>query len=261
MILTFSKYQGTGNDFIMVLERDNPQFKPDASQISKLCDRRFGIGADGLIIIKDHNSLEFEVDYYNADGTKSFCGNGARCSVQFAKDMLMINEKCQFMAIDGEHEASFSDNGDVKLLMQKVTQIESIGLQPQDFVLDTGSPHYVRFCDLGSIDILEFGRAIRYNERFKERGINVNTASIGSNEIYVETYERGVEHETYSCGTGVTAVALAAAYMDNKEQGITAIRTKGGQLRIHWKKTKTGGFDDIYLEGPAKKVYDGTISI
>jgi diaminopimelate epimerase len=261
MILTFSKYQGTGNDFIMVLERNNTDFKPDAALISKLCDRRFGVGADGLIIIKDHGVLDFEVDYYNADGTQSFCGNGARCSVQFANDLLMLAEKCKFMAIDGEHEASFSENGDVKLLMHKVTQIESIGAQPQDFILDTGSPHYVRFCDLGAIDILEFGRAIRYNERFKERGINVNTACIGSNEIYVETYERGVEQETYSCGTGVTAVALAAASIQNEEQGITAIRTKGCQLRIYWKKTTNGSFDEIFLEGPAKKVYDGTISI
>jgi diaminopimelate epimerase len=261
MILTFSKYQGTGNDFIMVLERNNTDFKPDASLISQLCDRRFGIGGDGLIIIKDHGVLDFEVDYYNADGTQSFCGNGARCSVQFASDIHLIGNKCCFMAIDGEHEASFSGNGDVKLRMNKVTHIESIGEAPHDYVLDTGSPHYVRFCELGSTDIVELGRSIRYNERFKEHGINVNTACMGSNEIYVETYERGVEQETYSCGTGVTAVALAAASIQNEEQGITAIRTKGGQLRIHWKKTTNGSFDEIFLEGPAKKVYDGTISI
>jgi len=261
MNLKFSKYQGTGNDFIMVLSQENASFLPLPQIVSKLCDRRFGIGADGLILIKKHNSLDFEVDYYNADGTQSFCGNGARCSVQFASDMKLIGSSCKFHAIDGAHEASFSSNGDVKLRMNNVASIEQIAEEINDYVLDTGSPHYVHFCGNKQVEILEYGKSIRYNERFKVLGINVNTAYQTKNEIYVETYERGVEGQTYSCGTGVTAVALAAAVKDSPTTGITNIRTKGGTLRVYWKKTKNGGFDEIYLEGPAKKVYDGTIYI
>jgi len=261
MKLLFSKYQGTGNDFIMVLERSNPAFKPSAALISQLCDRRFGIGADGLIIIKTHEKLDFEVDYYNADGTQSFCGNGARCAVQFSRDHELIDQSCEFMAIDGEHQASFAENRDVKLRMSPVIAIEQITDDEQAFVLDTGSPHYVKFYENKCTDIVAFGRSIRYNKRFSEKGINVNAAHVEDDAIYVETYERGVENETYSCGTGVTAVALASAAQQETISGITPIRTKGGTLRIHWQKTSNGTFDEIYLEGPAKKVYDGQIDI
>jgi diaminopimelate epimerase len=258
MTLRFSKYQGTGNDFILILEQENPEFIPNSELISYLCERRFGIGADGLIIIKKHDNLDFEVDYYNADGSQSFCGNGARCSVQFSKDKELITKSCKFWAIDGEHEASFAENGDVKLRMNPVTSIEKVN---NDFVLDTGSPHYVKFCEYKRENIVELGRSIRFNERFKATGINVNTASFIDDYIYVETYERGVEDETFSCGTGVTAVALAAAELQSKTNGITPIKTKGGDLRIHWQKKADGTFDDIYLEGPAKKVYDGQITL
>ena len=261
MKLTFSKYQGTGNDFIMVLAPNNPQFNPDVQQIRAICNRRFGIGADGLIIIKNHDTLDFEVDYYNADGSQSFCGNGARCSVQFAKDQKIIQTSCKFMAIDGEHEATIEINGDVKLRMNKVNRIEKVDSESSTYILDTGSPHYVKFCADENIDIVSFGREVRYSERFKIEGINVNTAYPNPDFIYVETYERGVEDETYSCGTGVTAVALAAAQNQIENHGITPIKTKGGRLQIHWKKNPDGSFDDIYLEGPALHVYDGQIAI
>ncbi len=261
MTLKFAKYQGIGNDFIMIWEAENKQFQPDAAQISQLCERRFGIGADGLIIIKTHEDTDFEVDYYNADGSQSFCGNGARCSVQFAKNIGIIDDSCQFMAIDGLHSASFSANGDVKLLMNDVQKVERISGETSDYVLDTGSPHYVRFCDNDELDIVEFGREIRYNDRFKQLGINVNTARRSGDYIQVQTYERGVEGETFSCGTGVTAVALADAVNKTDTQGSSKIRTKGGELLVHWKKNSAGGFESIYLEGPAKKVYDGQIEL
>jgi diaminopimelate epimerase len=148
MTIKFSKYQGTGNDFIMILERENPEFMPSSELIAHLCDRRFGIGADGLIIIKKHDQFDFEVDYYNADGTQSFCGNGARCSVRFSKDKGLITNFCKFWAIDGAHEAFFAENGDVKLLMNPVTSIEKINDDQVGFVLDTGSPHNVKFCEI-----------------------------------------------------------------------------------------------------------------
>lgn len=261
MTIKFSKYQGTGNDFIMILGDENPEFLPHSILIGQLCDRRFGIGADGLIIIKKRDELDFDVDYYNADGSQSFCGNGARCSVQFSKDKGLITNFCKFWAIDGPHEAFFAENGDVKLRMNPVTSIETINDDQDAFVLDTGSPHYVKFCEIKSENIVELGRSIRFNERFKAHGINVNTASFIDDYIYVETYERGVEDETFSCGTGVTAVALAAAELQAKTSGITAIKTKGGDLRIHWQKKDDGTFDEIYLEGPAKKVYDGQIAL
>lgn len=261
MKLKFTKYQGTGNDFIMVLAQDNLDFTPSTNLINSLCDRRFGIGADGLIIIKTHINLDFDVDYYNADGTQSFCGNGARCAVQFAKDHRLIDHSCNFMAIDGEHQAYFAENGDVKLRMNPVNHIEQIQDDNQSFVLDTGSPHYVKFYENVGTNIVELGRSIRFNQRFNEKGINVNAACRENNGFYVETYERGVENETYSCGTGVTAVALAAASLSTENNGITAIRTKGGALRIHWQKLPNDAFDEIYLEGPAKRVYDGQIDI
>lgn len=261
MTLKFAKYQGTGNDFIMIWEAENKLFQPDTAQISKLCERRFGIGADGLIILKSHEDSDFEVDYYNADGSQSFCGNGARCSVQFAKDIGIIDDSCQFMAIDGLHSASFSTKGEVKLLMNDVQKIERIHDQKNDYVLDTGSPHYVRFCDNDELDIVEFGRYIRYNARFKQQGINVNTAIRSGDYIQVQTYERGVEGETFSCGTGVTAVALADAIHKMNNSGSSRIKTKGGELLVHWKKNSSGGFESIYLEGPAKKVYEGQIEL
>ena len=259
MTLNFTKYQGTGNDFIMIDERDLGDMDLSVAQISGLCDRRFGVGADGLIIIKSDSKSDFYVDYYNADGSQSFCGNGARCSVKFAREIGMIDSNCSFYAIDGLHEAEILANEDVKLLMSPVNQIfEEEG---SCFITDTGSPHYVQFVpDLSETDIVDFGRKIRFGSRFSQNGINVNLAQLDENQILVKTYERGVEDETLSCGTGVTAVALAYAVHKNANQGITQILTKGGTLKVHWTKTDLG-FDQIYLEGPAVKVYGGQVEL
>lgn len=258
-MIPFTKYQGTGNDFIMIDERNLPKTSLSTESIKNLCNRRFGVGADGLIVIRKDERLDFYVDYFNADGSQSFCGNGARCSVKFAQEIGLIGNTCNFNAIDGAHEATINENGDVKLLMSPVNQVDEEG--NQSYVTDTGSPHYIRFVEnIEAIDIVDFGKSIRFSERYKQLGINVNTAQIKDNFILVKTYERGVEDETYSCGTGVTAVALAAALNNEKIKGCTAIETKGGSLRVHWEKTAYG-FENIYLEGPANKVYEGHVEI
>ena len=259
MNLKFSKYQGTGNDFVMLNEVDLFGNDLSISQIQKLCDRRFGIGADGLIIIRKDKLLDFYVDYYNADGSQSFCGNGARCSVKFAKELGLVDKNCQFSAIDGPHEAEIIDSGEIRLFMSPVASLEF--RSDESVVLNTGSPHLVCFVDIvDSVNIIEYGRKIRYSPEFEKTGINVNIAQKTDDKIIVRTYERGVEDETLSCGTGVTAVALAAAKQTKANSGCTVIETKGGLLKVHWKKQRVG-FDSIYLEGPAEKVYDGRIEL
>jgi len=261
MTLTFQKYHGTGNDFVMISQAHNASFYPNIEDIRRLCSRHFGIGADGLILIKKHKEFDFEVDYFNADGSKSFCGNGARCSVEFARNLGLFQNSCSFLAIDGHHEAYYSENGNVVLKMGDVNQIEQFSEEPNDYILDTGSPHYVRFCShKNEFDIVELGKKIRYSDRFKSTGINVNTVCSENDHLYVQTYERGVEGETFSCGTGVTAVALASALQSSATNGSTKILTKGGELIVHWEK-KNNGFERIFLEGPAQKVYEGSIEL
>jgi diaminopimelate epimerase len=259
-MLKFYKYQGTGNDFIMISSQENEDLNLSSKLIKKLCDRRFGIGADGLIIIKPYKNLDFEVDYYNADGTQSFCGNGARCSVKFAAHLGLIRNVCQFWAIDGMHEAEILANGQVKLRMADVHNIKKIENTSVDYELNTGSPHYVRFVEGDFMNVVDFGKSIRYNETYKTHGINVNSVRIENDGYHVETYERGVEDETFSCGTGVTAVALAGAVHFKKPSGSVLVHTKGGTLQVHWQETN-GEFRNIYLEGPAEFVYDGNVTI
>jgi diaminopimelate epimerase len=258
MKLNFSKYQGTGNDFIMIDNINGDYGALTISQVQFLCDRKMGVGADGLIKISSHSESDFEVEYYNADGTQSFCGNGARCSVSFAKSLGLLEDKTSFMAIDGPHVASINDEGIVRLEMLPVSKIETVN---GDFVADTGSPHYMRIIDSKEdLDIIEFGKSIRYSDAYKEVGINVNLiTSLGDYKIDVQTYERGVEDETLSCGTGVTACALV---MINKTEGLRAVSvvTKGGELSVEATKTENG-FENIWLSGPALKVYDGSIVI
>lgn len=277
MHISFSKYQGTGNDFIMLDNLSGAYDKLTLDQIRYLCDRKLGIGADGLIKISSDDQLDFNVEYFNSDGSQSFCGNGARCSVAFAKTLGCLNDHTRFKAIDGVHEARVTVDGRVHLEMLPVNDFEvQNGLRDTSthsaeainseekkevYIMDTGSPHYVKFADADNVpEIVSFGKSIRYSDRFKERGINVNTVvELGPDTIHVATYERGVEDETLSCGTGVTACALA--YMDKYEKdGEVSVSTKGGRLSIK-AKMKGKGFTDIWLIGPAKKVFDGSIEI
>lgn len=259
MKLNFLKYQGTGNDFVMVDAWTEP-VDLSTEQIRFLCDRRFGIGADGLMIIRRHPELDFEMVYYNADGAPgSMCGNGGRCIVRYAFDKGYVSKETRFMASDGPHEAIVLDQLSVSLKMAEVQGVEERGA---DMFLNTGSPHYIRFAEQADLlNVVEEGRQIRYNDEFREKGTNVNFVERRGTELYVRTYERGVEAETLSCGTGVTAAALALAYL-NKVEGSssTGIITPGGKLKIKY-SYKDNRFTDIWLEGPATFVYQGTIEI
>ena len=254
--MKFYKYQGTGNDFVMIDNRLGEWDDLSIENIQKLCDRRFGIGADGLIKINSAEGVDFEVDYYNSDGSKSFCGNGARCSVAFAHFLDMIEDKTTFTAIDGIHEAEIK-NGIVKLKMGDVNNINTDG---NDFVLNTGSPHYVKYVEmLKNYNVYKTGNEIRNSETYKKEGINVNfVEKLSDKELFVRTYERGVEDETYSCGTGVTAVALT--FMKNNNQTFVGVKVMGGQLKVYAEKDGEG-FKNIWLEGPAVQVFKGDINL
>lgn len=256
MEIPFVKYQGAGNDFVMVDNRSGKWDHLSLNTIRNICDRRFGVGADGLIKINAHEELDFEVDYYNSDGSKSFCGNGARCAVAFARSKGINTAHVRFQAIDGPHEAS-QVGGIISLRMNDVSGISKTG---KDYELYTGSPHYIRFIDdVNGFPVYKEGYAIRYSEPYNEKGINVNfTQVIGERQLYVLTYERGVEDETLSCGTGVTAAALA--YAADKQlfgEQTVAIQTKGGQLQVTFNRHGENEFSDIFLIGPALRVFEG----
>jgi diaminopimelate epimerase len=256
MEIPFVKYQGTGNDFVMIDNRSGKWNDLSINLIRSMCDRRFGIGADGLIKINAHTDLDFEVDYYNSDGSKSFCGNGARCAVAFAKTKGINTSHTHFMAIDGAHEASHVGEI-VSLLMNNVNAVSTGN---NDYILNTGSPHFIRFIDdVEHFPVYEEGFAVRYSETYKKEGINVNFVQVtGDRQLYVRTYERGVEAETLSCGTGVTAAALAFAAKNGLfgEQTI-GIQTPGGQLQVQLDRTGEAAFEQIYLIGPAVSVFEG----
>lgn|SRR5690554_1039651 len=258
MILSFTKYHGTGNDFIMIDSTKDDSFYLSNEQIRFLCDRRFGIGADGLILIYKEKDFSFKMQYHNADGTQSFCGNGARCAVHFSHSLNLFTDKAVFLAIDGVHEATLN-NDTVTLKMNDVEKIQKLA---GTFILDTGSPHYVKFTeDVATQNMVEFGKKIRYSSAYKEKGINVNLVEIlDENQLKMRTYERGVEDETYSCGTGATAAALAYAEMEKQKEIDVNILVKGGALAIKAKR-EHGHFSSIYLTGPAQKVFEGKLII
>ncbi len=253
---TFYKYQGTGNDFVMIDNRQQTFDKKDIEHISFLCDRRFGVGADGLILIENHDALDFEMVYYNADGSQSFCGNGGRCAVAFAKQLGIIKDDADFLAIDGKHYASIK--GDiVKLQMANVNTVEK---HDNHVFLDTGSPHHIQFEEqITDFDIKTLGAKIRYGAPYNAVGSNVNfVKKFSDTEFKVRTYERGVEDETLSCGTGVTAVALAMHYIGETEKNLITLKTQGGDLQVAF-QSQNGTYNNVWLIGPAKIVYQGSI--
>lgn len=260
MLIKFYKYQGTGNDFIILDNRNNFYDQLNADRIKKLCDRRFGIGADGLMLLNHHTNYHFEMKYYNADGRESsMCGNGGRCLVKFASDCGIMKSTYRFIAIDGEHEATVDLDGTVALKMNDVKQVT---YNNGHFVLNTGSPHYVELTkDVMKLDVAKKGKEIRYSPTFAKEGINVNFVEQqkDSYKITVRTYERGVEDETYSCGTGVTAAALVCYHNENGFNRVE-IKTLGGNLSVEYDKIGDT-FKNIWLNGPAVKVFDGVIDI
>ncbi|PTX43777.1 diaminopimelate epimerase [Christiangramia gaetbulicola] len=259
MKLTFYKYQGTGNDFVMIDNRDLIISKNDTKLINHLCDRKFGIGADGLILLEnpEDEKDDFKMVYFNADGNESsMCGNGGRCLVAFARFLGIIEDTARFTAIDGVHEATVK-NGIVSLKMQDVSEVSN----NEDFLfLDTGSPHHVIFSEnIGLRDIKKDGAKVRYSERYANGGTNVNFVEpISSDSFSVRTYERGVEDETLSCGTGVTAVAIAAYESGKTTSEKVSLITPGGDLSVRFKKSENG-YSDIWLSGPAEQVFKGEI--
>ncbi|MBS1747281.1 MAG: diaminopimelate epimerase [Bacteroidetes bacterium] len=260
MNLTFYKYQGAGNDFIIVDNRQNIITLTN-EQVNFLCDRRFGIGADGLMLIQTKHGYDFEMIYYNADGKPgSMCGNGGRSIVQFAMDQGLKKNEYFFNAVDGDHKATVENNGWIDLKMKDVDDIKRYDVA--SYILDTGSPHLVKpVSDVWDVDVVKEGRDIRYNAHFREKGININFVEIDNEEaITVRTYERGVEDETLSCGTGVTASALMFAHNDNGFNRVE-VKTRGGHLAVEFNKLSDNLFKDIWLCGPAIFVFKGEINI
>jgi len=259
MTITFYKYQGTGNDFVIIDNRDEELSKNDTKLIAHLCDRKFGIGADGCMFLEKPkvSGDDFTMVYFNADGNEStMCGNGGRCLVAFAKKMGVINDTANFTAIDGPHDAIIT--GDlVKLGMQNVNEIIK---GEKHWWLDTGSPHHVQHVqNIKEFDVFNEGRSIRIGAPYFDEGTNVNfVEQLTLDTFSVRTYERGVEDETLSCGTGVTAVAIAMHNAKITEAKEVHLETPGGQLTITFNENK-GSYEDVYLEGPAKLVFKGTI--
>lgn len=244
----------------MIFDNRQNELSFTKEQIAFLCNRRFGVGADGLMLLNAHPSYDFEMKYYNANGRESsMCGNGGRCLVKFAAEMGILPSQYRFLAIDGEHEARIESNGTVALKMNDVTDVRS---HYNKHVLNTGSPHYVEIVEnVMGLDVFARGRAVRYNDEFAAEGINVNFVeqTDDPDKIIVRTYERGVEDETFSCGTGVTAAALVNYHNENGYNYV-CIQTKGGLLNVEFDRTEEG-FKNVWLIGPAEKVFEGDIEI
>ena len=258
-MINFYKYQGAGNDFILIDNRNDLFLLDKIEFAKKICCRRFGVGSDGVIFIENHHSFDFEMDFFNPDGSKSFCGNGSRCAVAFAKYLAVFSEnKTVFEAIDGRHEAEILGR-QVKVNMNPVKTIEKI---KNDYFLNTGSPHYIKYVnDFSELDIVEYGRSIRYSNQFKVNGTNVNIVKENSAlSISIKTYERGVEAETLACGTGATACALSFANNNKLTKGEVEVKAVGGDLKVFFEK-ESEGFKNIWLQGPAEFVFKGEFEI
>lgn len=256
MELQFFKYQGTGNDFVIIDNRQLIFPKNNTKLISKLCDRRFGIGADGLMLLENDNMSDFKMIYYNANGEEgSMCGNGGRCLVAFAHYLGIFKKETTFNAVDGLHYATINGS-QVKL---KMIDVDKIHQKPNHSFLDTGSPHHVQLVDqLESFDVHKEGKKLRYGI-YGKSGSNINfVEQKGEDVFHVRTYERGVEDETYSCGTGVTAVALTMFELGKTAASEVQIETIGGNLTIYFEKNNEK-YTNIFLKGPAEQVFKGTI--
>ncbi|HEY4198802.1 MAG TPA: diaminopimelate epimerase [Mucilaginibacter sp.] len=261
MKIPFYKYQGAGNDFILVDNRDNTIDHHNIQLISHLCDRRFGIGGDGIMFLQDKEGYDFEMVYYNSDGQpSSMCGNGGRCIVAFAKFLGIIKTETDFLAVDGPHHARISESGDWVSL--QMIDVHTVNTDASAYVLNTGSPHYVKLVDdLQHRNVYQEGYAIRNNATYRANGINVNFVEPIDKGYFVRTFERGVEDETYACGTGVTAVALAMAKHNNQTGTIeTPIKVLGGDLNIRFNYDGEL-FTHIFLEGPAVQVFAGEVVV
>ena len=258
MTIPFNKYHGTGNDFIIIDNREGKFNPADTSIISALCHRRFGIGADGLILISLHNEYDFEMKYYNSDGNESsMCGNGGRCAAAFARWHNIAGTTQRFLTYDGMHEALIMDDI-IRLKMNDVNEIRTPG---GDYFINTGSPHLVRFTvNVKDLDVFNLGRSLRNAREYAPGGTNVNFVEVADASIFVRTYERGVEDETLSCGTGVTASAIAAVMEGHFDTNAVRVRTPGGELSVEF-RIEDQKITNIWLCGPASFVFEGNINV
>jgi diaminopimelate epimerase len=255
--MKFYKYQGTGNDFVLIDNRKKEHSLTN-NQIKQICDRHFGVGADGLMLLENEIGYDFKMVYYNSDGNEStMCGNGGRCISAFAKKLGLVSTKAKFIAIDGDHEANFED----EIVSLKMNDVKSIIVNETYFQINTGSPHYVHFTEyVEELDVKKEGKLIRYSPIFKEEGINVNfVEKINENAIFVRTYERGVEDETLSCGTGVTASAISLIHHKIGSHEIR-IETLGGSLSVKLENIDGQKIQNIWLKGNAEFVFEGEIN-
>lgn len=258
MQLKFCKYHGTGNDFIMVYNHSN-SYCFSQSDVKKMCDRRYGFGADGLIIIEKTLDADFKMIYFNSDGhVGSMCGNGGRCAVAFAKELGLIQNQCEFLAYDGLHKGLILEKGTVSIEMVDVSLIE---VQNNIWKIDTGSPHLICFRDtVSEIDVKHEGASIRNSSDYLEDGINVNFVQLTKNELFIRTYERGVEDETLSCGTGAIASAIAANESGLLNSDRIKVNVLGGQLEVSFSKVGSK-YSNIHLIGPTKFVFNGEVDV
>ena len=260
MQLKFYKYQGTGNDFVMIDNRSNTFPKENTQLVARLCNRRFGIGADGLILLDNDTDTDFRMVYYNSDGNlSSMCGNGGRCLVAFAKKLNVIQDETTFIATDGLHYAKVAEDGIVSLQMIDVEEIKNT--ENYSF-LNTGSPHHVQVVsDLEQYNVKENGAAIRYGDLYGQQGSNINfVKKIDDTTFSLRTYERGVEDETLACGTGATAVAIAMNANGQTHLNAINLNVEGGKLSVSFNR-ENGKYTNVFLKGPAEFVFEGTIEL
>jgi diaminopimelate epimerase len=258
----FHKYQATGNDFVLIDNRSGA-YSFTNEQIARICDRRFGVGADGLMLIEKHPALDFNLVYYNSDGSQSLCGNGSRAAVVMAAALGLLRKNTTFQAYDGPHQAELIRPGYVRLKMNDVTEVKKNG---DEYFIHTGSPHHLRIVkNLEQYPVVEEGRKIRYSNGYAPAGVNANFIELLSgNAIAVRTYERGVENETFSCGTGVTAAALAA-WLHGYHSPVKVL-VRGGELSVEFTPSHTAiglpvTFHNVFLIGPAKMVFEGEMEL
>jgi diaminopimelate epimerase len=261
MKIPFSKYHGTGNDFIIIDNR-KLQWIPKQEEIALMSDRHLGIGADGLMLLTEKPGYDFYMTYYNSDGREStMCGNGGRCMIVFARSLGLAGSEAQFLAIDGEHLGKLTQKDSTDLISLKMKDVIVNEIDTKHVFLNTGSPHYVVFTkEVETLDIITEAKKIRFNERFREKGTNVDFIEVRDDHLFVRSYERGVEDETLSCGTGVTASVLAYAAKNPALCSFMDVQTRGGKLKVSFHQ-EGNSFTDIWLEGPAVLVYMGEIHI
>lgn len=262
MRLAFSKWHGTGNDFILLDDRVKAFPDADMALVRRLCHRHFGIGSDGLILLRtpDAAGADFHMEFFNPDGSKSFCGNGSRCAFAAWSALNGNARVARFSAIDGIHEGEWADD-EVAISLPPPRVLERGIDGPDADFIDTGSPHLLLWRDaVEAVDILTDAPPRRNAPRFAPGGTNVNYVQRDEAGIVMRTFERGVEAETLSCGSGVVAAALSAALRGAAHSPVP-VRTRGGALRVEASLGPDGAVSGIRLIGPVRHVFDGNLDV